>query len=377
MKLIEGKYTSAVILTDEAEEYALAQIKQLCDQKAFQGSRIRVMPDVHPGKVGTIGFTATVTDKVMPAVVGIDIGCGMTIAKIKKGKREFQRLDAVIRENIPSGFGIRTVPHRFSEQFHMDELRCGEGMIRGTGGNKALLSMGTLGGGNHFIEVDEDPGGGFFVLIHSGSRGLGKMVSEYYMREGQRSVETQGIQVPYELTYLEGHLMENYLHDIALVQTFAALNRGAILDEIMRGMKWKADEIWSCNHNCVAFDEKMNAPILRKGAISAHLGERVIIPVNMRDGVILGTGKGNAEWNYSAPHGAGRLMSREMIRKNYTVSQFKKEMKDVYSTCVSAETLDEAPFAYRSLEYLKNAVAETVDITAILKPVYNFKAGGT
>ena len=377
MKLIEGRYASAVVLTDEAEDYALAQIKQLCDQEAFQGSRIRVMPDVHPGKVGTIGFTATVTNKVMPAVVGIDIGCGMTIAKVKKGKREFQRLDAVIRDNVPSGFGIRVVPHRFSERFDMGGLRCREGMPREDGRDKALLSMGTLGGGNHFIEVDEASDGGLYVLVHSGSRSLGKMVSEYYMREGQRELKSQGIQIPYELVYLEGRLMEDYLYDTALVQIFAALNREAILDEILQGMKWKPEEEWSCIHNYVAFDKELEAPVLRKGAISAHLGERVIIPVNMRDGVLLGIGRGNAEWNYSAPHGAGRLMSREMIRKNYTVSQFKKEMKGVYSTCVSADTLDEAPFAYRSLGYLKEAVAETVEITEILKPVYNFKAGGT
>lgn len=372
MKKISGSYASALIYTDEAEDYALAQIRQLCDQQVFQGSRIRVMPDVHPGKVGTIGFTATVGKAVLPAVVGIDIGCGMTIARLKKAKREFQKVDAVIREGIPSSFQIRKTPHRFSEEFDFSRLRCA-GSIRV---DKAACSIGTLGGGNHFIELDEDGTGGLYALVHSGSRHLGKEVAEYYMREGQKVLEGRGVHLPYELTYLEGVLMENYIHDVQQVQEFAALNRAAILDELLRGMKWKSEETWSSVHNYVDFDEELGERILRKGAIAAHAGERVIIPVNMRDGVILGVGKGNREWNYSAPHGAGRIQNRETIRKSYTVSQFKKEMKGIYSTCLSAETLDEAPFAYRSLPYLQEAVEDTVEITEVLKPVFNYKAGG-
>ena len=372
MQIIKGRYASAIVYADEVEKYALAQIQQLCDQPVFQESRIRIMPDVHPGKVGPIGFTATVGTAILPAVVGIDIGCGMTIAKLKKTKREFQKVDAVIREGIPSGFKSRSAPHRFAEEFDFTSLRCG-GSIRM---DKAACSIGTLGGGNHFIELDEGSDGGLYALVHSGSRHLGKEVAEHYMREGQKVLDGKGVHLPYELTYLEGELMGDYLHDVRLVQDFAALNRAAILDELLRGMKWKVEDTWSSVHNYVDFDAELGEQILRKGAISAHQGERVIIPVNMRDGVILGVGKGNREWNCSAPHGAGRIQNRETIRKRYTVSQFKKEMKGIYSTCISAETLDEAPFAYRSLSYLQEAVKETVDITEILKPVYNYKAGG-
>ena len=297
------------------------------------------MPDMHPGKVGPIGFTATVGTAILPAVVGIGIGCGMTIAKLKKTKREFQKVDAVIREGIPSSFQIRRTPHRFAEEFEFSRLRCG-GSIRM---DKAACSIGTLGGGNHFIELDEDGTGGLYALVHSGSRHLGKEVAEYYMREGQKVLDGKGVHLPYELTYLEGDLME---------------------------------DTWSSIHNYVDFDTELGERILRKGAISAHQGEQVIIPVNMRDGVILGGGKGNLEWNCSAPHGADRIQNRETIRKSYTVSQLKKEMKGIYNTCVSAETLDKAPFAYRSLSCLQEAVKDTVDITEILKPVYNYKAGG-
>ena len=371
MREVSGRYASAVVFTDEAEEYALAQIQQLCDQPAFSESRIRVMPDVHPGKVGTIGFTATVKEGILPAVVGIDIGCGMTIAKLRGAKREFQKVDTVIRESIPAGFQIRRKPHRFAETFDFSCLRC-FGSIRM---DKAACSIGTLGGGNHFIELDKDGNGGSYALIHSGSRHLGKEVAEYYMREGQKVLEEKGNRIPYELTWLTGQLMEDYLHDVCVVQEFASLNRAAILDELLRGMKWKADDTWSSVHNYVESDEEMGERVLRKGAIAAHLGERVIIPVNMRDGVILGIGKGNREWNCSAPHGAGRIQNRETVRKSFTVSQFKKEMKGVYSTCISADTLDEAPFAYRSLSYIQEAVKDTVEITEILKPVYNYKAG--
>lgn len=371
MKAILGKYASAVVLTDEAEDYALAQIQQLCNQSVFHGSRIRVMPDVHPGKVGTIGFTATVKEGILPAVVGIDIGCGMTITKLRGVKREFQKVDTVIRESIPAGFQIRRTPHRFAEGFDFSRLHCSRSIRM----DKAACSIGTLGGGNHFIELDKDSNGELYALIHSGSRHLGKEVAEYYMREGQKALEEKGNRVPFELTWLTGRIMEDYLHDVNIVQEFASLNRSAILDELLRGMKWKVDDTWSSVHNYVEYDEEIGERVLRKGAIAAHSGERVIIPVNMKEGVILGIGKGNREWNCSAPHGAGRIQNRETIRKSYTVSQFKKEMKGIYSTCVSAETLDEAPFAYRSLSYLQEAVRDTVEIKEILKPVYNYKAG--
>ena len=369
---ISGKYTSAIIHTNEIEEYAIAQIRQLCDQPAFEGSRIRIMPDVHPGKVGPIGFTATVTDKIMPSVVGVDIGCGIKIARIRKAKAiEFQKLDAVIRKNIPSGFDTRQIPHRFSEKFDFSRLLCASHIRK----EQALRGIGTLGGGNHFIELDKSESGDLYVAIHTGSRHLGMEIAGHYMAVGHDRLSAIGKNIPYELSWLESSQKEAYIHDATVVQEYAALNRQTILDELVRGMKWKIEEEFDCIHNyiCREHDGKM---VIRKGAISAQNGEKVIIPVNMRDGIILGSGRGNVNWNYSAPHGAGRIANREDVRKSHTVSQFKKEMKGIYSSCIGKETLDEAPFAYRSLEYIQEAVKESVEVQTVLRPVYNFKAGG-
>lgn len=319
MREISGVYTSAKIFTDTMEEYALAQIQMLIDNPAFQGSKVRIMPDVHPGKVGTIGFTATVTERVLPNVVGIDIGCGMSLAKLKQKKAEFLKLDTVIRDSVPSGCRIRQQPHRFSKEFDFARLRCYEHINM----NRAVRSLGSLGGGNHFIELDKDSEENIYVVIHSGSRHLGKEVAEYYQRAGQRYLKSKGIWVPYELTYLEGSLMDDYIYDVGIVQDFAALNREVILDELVKGMKWKVLEKHTCIHNYIDLTGK--EPIIRKGAISAREGEKLIIPINMRDGVIIGSGKGNAEWNYSAPHGAGRIMNRSGVKEHFTASDFRKK----------------------------------------------------
>ena len=366
---VQGKYANATVFTDTAEEYAIAQVKQLCDQKAMEGCKIRLMPDVHPGKVGPIGFTATVGEKVMPAVAGIDIGCGMTMAKIRKGKLEFQKLDAVIRDNVPSGFSKRSAPHRFADGFGFDRLRC----VSHINVARAKSSMGTLGGGNHFIEIDKDDSGSPYIIIHTGSRHLGKEVAEYYLTEGQKALKEAGVEAVYELTYLEGKLRDDYLNDMAVVQEFASENRLAILDEISKGMKWKLEEAESVIHNYIDFRDSV--PMLRKGAISALKDEPVIIPVNMKDGVILGKGLGNSKWNMSAPHGAGRILSREQAKSSHTVAEFKKEMNGIYSSSIGKGTLDEAPFAYRSIDDVLPLIGDTVEITDVLKPVYNFKAG--
>lgn len=365
MKTVNGIYTSAKIFTDDIENYALAQIQMLCDMEAFANCKIRIMPDVHPGKVGTIGFTSTVGDKILPSVVGIDIGCGITAAKIKQKKAEFQKLDTVIRENIPSGFGVRKSLHRFMAEVDLDALKCGSHIQR----ERIGRSLGTLGGGNHFIELDRGEDSSLFAVIHSGSRNLGKEVTEYYLDQGQKYLKEQGVSVPYELTWLDRSLMEDYLQDMQVVLQFAEWNRRAILDELAKGMKWKVQEIHSVMHNYVDCEER----ILRKGAVSAKKGEWVAIPVNMRDGVLIGTGLGNADWNDSAPHGAGRILKREDVKKQYTVSSFKKEMKGIYSSCISQATLDEALFAYRGLEQIAQAVSETVAIEERLTPVYNYK----
>ena len=374
MKTIHGVYTSAKIFNTEKEnntmdDYALAQLKALCDNQAFDGCTIRIMPDVHPGKVGTIGFTSTLGKQVLPNVIGIDIGCGMSLAKVKGKTKEFQKLDVVIREHVPSGFSIRKNRHSMAQKLDLTRLLCYKHIFE----EKALLSLGSLGGGNHFIELDADDEKNTYLVVHSGSRHLGKEVTEYYLKIGQKHLKTKGIEIPYETTYLEGELMDAYLHDLAIVQEFASLNREIILAEIIKHMKWKILDSYSCIHNYVDF--RLDTPILRKGAISAQKDEPVIIPINMRDGILLGKGLGNADWNYSAPHGAGRIMKREDVKANYTVSNFKSAMKGIYSSCINKETLDEAPFAYRDLDSIQDAIQETVAIEKVIKPIYNFKAG--
>lgn len=377
-EIISGKYSSATIYTTDNEQYridpyAINQIQMLCNNEALSGSRIRIMPDVHPGKVGTIGFTATVGEKLMPMLIGIDIGCGMTVAKIRRAKKEWQRLDSVIRENVPAGSLIRKKKHAQSGEFDFDKLRCAAHIQE----KRCAQSLGTLGGGNHFIEVDAD-GDSLYLVIHSGSRHLGKEVTDHYMTEGQKALREKGIDLPYELTYLEGNLLTDYLHDVCVAQEYAALNRRIIVSEILKGMKWKAEEVWTCEHNYIAADDQtidlFGKPMLRKGSISAMKGERVIIPINMRDGIILGSGLGNKEWNCSAPHGAGRIMKREDVKKSFTVSAYKAEMKGIYTTCISPDTLDEAPFAYRSLDDIAGVIAETIRIDTIARPLYSFKA---
>lgn len=380
MDTIKGAYTSAQIFTinnpqNAIDQYARSQIQMICDQESSKDCRIRIMPDVHPGKVGTIGLTMTIGNSIIPNLIGIDIGCGMTLAQIKGKKIEYQKLDTVIRDRIPSGFNIRTKPHRFVEKFNFNKLICANHIRT----NKAILSLGSLGSGNHFIEIDRDDTGNLYIVIHTGSRHLGKEVTEYYLNEGQKILKEEGITVPYEITRLNGTLMRDYIHDLQIVQQFASLNREIILEEIVRGMKWKILDSYECIHNYVDASSQtldtFGSFMLRKGAISAKTNERVIIPINMRDGVILGTGLGNTEWNCSAPHGAGRIMKREDVKNNFTVSSFKSEMKGIYSSCIGKNTLDEAPFAYRNISDITEVIKDTIIINKIIKPVYNFKAG--
>ena len=374
---INGTYTSATIFTTNnhsIENYAKAQLQMLCDNETAKGARIRVMPDVHPGKVCTIGLTMTVGNKIMPNVVGIDIGCGMTLAQIKGKTKEFQKLDTLIRERVPSGFSIRNNVHPYIADFDFDRLYCAAHINV----NKAQLSAGTLGAGNHFIEVDQDTDNNTYLVIHSGSRHLGKEVTEYYLKEGQKLLKSQNISIPYELTYLEGTLKDFYIHDLTIVQEYARISRDNMIAEICKGMKWKIMDTYSCIHNYIDTSEavikQFGAPLLRKGAISAQSGEKVIIPINMRDGILLGTGLGNTEWNCTAPHGSGRIMKREDIKNHYTLSSFKASMKGIYSSCISRETLDEAPFAYRDIADMKDAIGDTVNIDKVIHPIYNYKA---
>ena len=376
MITIYGKYTNAKVYTVENElysldEYARKQLQMICDNPVAQDSKIRVMPDVHPGKVGTIGLTMTVKDVILPSLVGVDIGCGMTIAKIKTKALQFQQLDSVIRENVPVGSAIQRKEHKFADRIDLSKLKSAKSISEA----KAKLSIGTLGGGNHFIEVDKDEEGNYYLTVHSGSRHLGIEVAEYYLRAGQKEMQRkkQGY-ASYEMTSLTGELMEDYLHDLEIIQDFARINREAIIESIVKGIKWKIEDSFCVVHNYVDFSG--NDPLLRKGAISAKDGERVIIPINMRDGIILGTGLGNSEWNYSAPHGAGRIYRRSEVAEHHTVSEFKKAMEGIHSICINKDTLDESPFAYRKIDDIAKVIRDTVRIDKIIKPVYNYKAGG-
>lgn len=399
MIILNGKYNSAEVFTENIDNQAIAQIISLCNQPFSAGSKIRIMPDVHAGTGCTIGTTMTITDKAVPNLVGVDIGCGMETAVLKEKHIELQKLDKLIYEKIPSGFEIRQKPHRFAEKIDLSELYC----IEHINPVRAELSIGTLGGGNHFIEADKGSDGKIYIVIHSGSRHLGVEVAKYYQNEAYRRLNkssakevqelidrlkaegrerqiqqelkklanTKRTDVPKHLAYTEGELFSQYIHDMKLVQKFAEINRQAMMTEIIKGMGLHITESFTTIHNYIDTDSM----ILRKGAVSAQKGERLLIPVNMRDGSLLCTGKGNADWNYSAPHGAGRLMSRSGAKESFTVSEYKKQMKGIYTTSVNSGTLDECPMAYKSIEDIVNNIGDTVEINDIIKPIYNFKAG--
>lgn len=364
MITIQDKYNTAVVYADTLDPGAEGLIRALCGSPVSQGSTIRVMPDVHAGKGCAVGTTMTVRDRVAPGLVGVDIGCGMAVRKVSAKRVELQKLDKLVREKIPAGRAVRSSPHRFAERADLEALRC----LRHIQRDKALCAIGTLGGGNHFIELDRGEDGACWLIIHSGSRHLGVEAASHYQNEAFRQCP-EG--TPYELAYAAGNLMEDYLHDMEIVQNFAELNRQAIADEIVKGMKLDVEDAFSTVHNYTDREHM----ILRKGAVSAQAGERLIIPMNMRDGCLLCVGRGNPDWNCSAPHGAGRLLSRADSRQSFTLSQYKKEMKGVYTTSVSRETLDESPMVYKPMEAIVSQIGDTVTVTERIRPVYNFKAG--
>jgi tRNA-splicing ligase RtcB (3'-phosphate/5'-hydroxy nucleic acid ligase) len=395
---IEGTYTLAKVFTDTIEEIAIDQIKQLCDMAYTEGAKIRIMPDVHAGAGCTIGTTMTITDKVVPNLVGVDIGCGMETIRIENRHIELEKLDKLIYAKIPSGMNIREIPHKYNDEIDLTALRCYNQIHE----HRAIHSIGTLGGGNHFIEADKDEEGNIYIVIHSGSRYLGNEVAKLYqdlgfkrlngndkssldhlIKEYKTAGKEKEIQtainelkkqiltnVPYALAYVSEDLFDDYIHDMQIVQHFATLNRKAMADEIIRGMKLKVAEQFTTIHNYIDTDDM----ILRKGAVSAKLGEKLLIPINMRDGSLICFGKGNEDWNCSAPHGAGRLMSRTKAKSTFTVSEFKKQMKDIYTTSVNKETLDECPMAYKDMTEIVKNIAPTADILKVIKPIYNYKA---
>ncbi len=367
MITIKGTYNSAKIFTDNAEPTAVQQIEHLLEQEFVCGSKIRIMPDVHAGMGCTIGTTMTITDKVVPNLVGVDIGCGMETLILCNNHLDLPQLDKAIHGFIPSGFSIRNTPHHYADEIDLTALHCAKHMDL----NRAALSLGTLGGGNHFIELDKDEEGQMYLVIHSGSRNLGKQAAEYYQNAAADSLGRKGKGADRVLAYLEGALLEDYLHDISIIQKFADLNRKAIARELEKRIKLKISESFTTVHNYI----DSSSGILRKGAISAKEGEHVLIPMNMRDGSFICVGKGNADWNESAPHGAGRLMSRSAAKESITLSQFKKGMEGIYSTTLSKATLDEAPYAYKPMEEILAQIEPTAEIVKHIKPIYNFKAG--
>ncbi len=363
MITISNTYNTAIIYTDIIDSGTEGLVKAFCGTPASADSKIRIMPDVHAGKGCVVGTTMTVNDRIAPGLIGVDIGCGISAIKLNCKRLELQKLDKLIHEKVPAGRSIRSKVHRFADGIDLDTLLC----RRHIQNDKAHASIGTLGGGNHFIEIDKSEDGAPWLIIHSGSRHLGVEVASYYHEEAFR----QHPDAPYELAYATDELLDAYLHDLAITQTFAKLNRQAIADEILRGMKIEATEAFECVHNYVDTENR----ILRKGAISAQENETVIIPMNMRDGCLIGKGKGNADWNFSAPHGAGRLMSRAETRSSFTLSQYKKEMQGIYTSSVSRDTLDESPMAYKPMETILSKIGPTVEIIERITPIYNFKAG--
>ncbi|MBE6949555.1 MAG: RtcB family protein [Ruminococcaceae bacterium] len=363
MMELRGKFGTAKVFTDVVDEESVNQVITLLNQPYIEGSKIRMMPDIHAGAGCTIGTTMTVKDKICPNLVGVDIGCGMETIRIKEKHIEPQKLDKLIRAEIPSGFDIRSAPHRYANDIDLSELYC----IKKVNPDRAYRSIGTLGGGNHFIEANKDDNSNIYIVVHSGSRHLGLEIAKYY----QELAYNEHSHLPKPLAYVEGTLFDQYLHDMRIAQRFAELNRKAMMDTIVKGMKLHVTDQFTTIHNYIDVDNM----ILRKGAVSAKKGERLLIPINMRDGSLICTGKGNEDWNCSAPHGAGRLMSRKAAKGAFTVSEFKKQMEGIYTTSVNRETLDECPMAYKTMDDIVNNIDTTVTIEAVIKPIYNFKAG--
>lgn len=397
---IKGKMNTAICYATVIEDEAKEQIRRMCDYKLTENSKIRIMPDVHAGKGCTIGTTMTVNDKVCPNIVGVDIGCGMYTLKLADKELDFEKIDEACHY-IPSG---KNVWEGRMERFDLTNLRC----YRSLKDTKRLeRSLGTLGGGNHFIEIDKAKDGTYYLVIHSGSRNLGKQVAEIYqqlavdlhmgkedyfkqrdeiiqtykeagrraeiqdaLKELQNNYETQALDIPADLCWLYGTFLEDYLHDVEICQAFACRSRERMAEIILERTGMTALEAFHTIHNYIDTGEM----ILRKGAIAAHAGEKVLIPINMRDGSVIALGKGNSEWNYSAPHGAGRVMSRSKAKEAINLEEYKESMKGIYTTSVNESTLDEAPMAYKSLENIVDVISDSVEIMDIMKPVYNFKA---
>lgn len=404
---INGKYNKAVVFCDEIEEDAKRQVKNVCDLYIFREQSIRIMPDCHSGKGCVIGFTAQVPSEIVPSLIGVDIGCGMMLVALGQKKIDFKLLDQFIKTQIPSGFEIyEQLSIELEEAFKVELERISK--LTHSETRRHMLSLGTLGGGNHFIEIDVNLQGEQYLVIHTGSRNFGYQVAEFYQRkaihycehvkkklkaekdqalkrirkqknkalEKEILIEFEKKMEPYhvsnQLAFLEGQDREDYLRDMKFAQKYASLNRTIIAQKVCEhlGYHFEALDHFETVHNYINFKDIM----IRKGAVSAQKGEKLIIPINMRDGAIIAIGKGNAAYNYSAPHGAGRLLSRRMAIEKLSLAEFKSEMKGIYSSSVTEKTLDESPMAYKSIEMILKYIEDTVDVVEIIRPLYNFKA---
>jgi len=402
---IHGKYNTAKVFTNELDTLSREQIENLCDQPFVEGSKIRLMPDVHAGAGCTIGTTMTIKDKIVPNLVGVDIGCGMETIIIDNDTKESKdfdpaRLDEIIHAEIPNGMNIRDDEHEFINKINLTNIRC-----PAINKKYAQKSLGTLGGGNHFIEANRDDKNNLYIVIHSGSRHLGKEIAEYYQEQawyqlnGNRKIDIDAIisklkaegrqkeiqntvkrvssqiitNIPKELAYLSGELFDDYINDMKTTQYFALINRKAMMHTILKGLNISDEgqfERFSTIHNYIDTESM----ILRKGAVSAQKSEKLIVPINMRDGSIICEGLGNPDWNYSSPHGAGRVMSRKKAFSTLKLEEYKKEMEGIYSTSVNENTIDESPMAYKTMDNIVTNMEQTAKILNIIKPIYNFKA---
>ncbi len=397
MKIIKGTYSDAKVFTHNIDEMTIAQIEGFLNEELTTNANVRIMPDCHAGKGAVIGTTMKVTDRVIPNLVGVDIGCGMLCVELQKKDIDFAKLDTVIRTSVPSGQSIRSVAHPFIKHIELDRV------LSNFSQAKAIHSLGTLGGGNHFIEMNETEDGRLFLVIHSGSRHLGVKVANFHQKKAIHSLSTDkdGLDalvaqlkqegrhreihnaiksyksaspnIPNDLAYVTGSLMEDYFNDLQIAQDYAKWNRAAMVEVLLESMDFTEIGRIDTVHNYIDLEHM----ILRKGAISARKDEMVLIPINMRDGSLLAKGKGNDDWNQSGPHGAGRILSRTKAKQVLELDDFTHTMKDVYTTSVNQDTIDESPFAYKTMQEIIDNTQDTIAIQSILKPIYNFKAAET
>ena len=376
---IRGKYNTAIVYAGRTDQESVAQVMTMCNTPYLAESRIRMMPDMHAAEGCTVGTSMTITGKANPAWVGGDIGCGMQVYKLQEREIDCAALDALIRAEIPSGASIFPTENKAVRALNLKELICYDQIRHKT----VDASLGTLGGGNHFIEVDRDTDGALYLVIHSGSRRLGRDVANYWQNEAfcqvngfdpklfaRKKVDISKAAVRKDLSYLEGDALAGYLHDMDIAVAYARRNRECMGEAILNGLGLHAEESFATIHNYI--DTKHG--ILRKGAVSAQKGETLIIPINMRDGSLICVGKGNPEWNFTAPHGAGRMMTRSQAKAEISIDAYRAAMAGIYTTSVSESTLDESPMAYRGIDEILDVIEDTAEVTALLTPVYNFKA---